>query len=225
LEQANVDYSPSGEPSFQDDAVLEQVTPQSYYTFPRLSSILGNRLSQSISIPQYSNFASSYQDPEESFTSSDDEDSDIDPESAVSRHSIPNMSSFRRSSTKEAEFNPVEITPLTTVPNSSHAQYLGRISLHFIKESNLMYDSLLGSSGMGEFTHVFLMELLAIVKAHVICLGGNAVVSFSIDQIHFTESLKNQGYAMVSVSGDVVQVAYLESRNLDQLSTNIFSPQ
>jgi hypothetical protein len=66
------------------------------------------------------------------------------------------------------------------------------------------------------------MDILAVVKAHVLCLGGNAVVGFSLDNIHVTESLKNQGYAMISVSGDVVKVTYSEGRNLDQVSPNIF---
>jgi hypothetical protein len=215
----------SGQTSFEEFEVLEQVTPVVSYTFPRLSSILGTRISQTITIPQYSNYSGTYQDPEESFSSSEEEpaESELDPESVRNRTSIPNMGSFRNSSYGNVSgFEPVEITPLANVPYASQIQYLGRISLHFIKESNLMYDTLVGSSGMGEFSHVFLMEILAVVKAHVLCLGGNAVVCFAIDQILLAESIKNQGYGMISVSGDVVRATYQQIRNVGQLSTNIF---
>jgi uncharacterized protein YbjQ (UPF0145 family) len=223
LEQP-AESSLSGNTSFEEFEVLEQVTPTVTYAFPRLSSILGTRISQTITMPQYSNYSGTYQDPEESFSSSEDEpESEVDPESVRNRVSLPNLGSFRQSSNGNvAGFDPVEITPLANVPYSSQIQYLGRISLHFIKESNLMYDTLVGSSGMGEFSHVFLMEILAVVKAHVLCLGGNAVVSFSIDQIQLAESIKNQGYGMISVSGDVVRATYQQMRNMGQLSTNIF---
>jgi hypothetical protein len=145
-------------------------------------------------------------------------------DNSESRQSLnPNIgASMKQPSLVNVVFDPIEITPLATVPHSTNQRYLGRTSLHFIKEANLIYDTLVGSAGMGEFTHVFLMEILAVVKAHVLCLGGNAVVGFSLDNIHVTESLKNQGYAMISVSGDVVKVTYSEGRNLDQVSPNIF---
>jgi hypothetical protein len=101
----------------------------------------------------------------------------------------------------------IELTPLLSIPGTTFIRFLGRISLHFIKESNLTYDSY-GSSGMGGFCHAFLMELLAVVKAHVLCLGGNAAVGLSIDEIKFDESIKNQGYALLSISGDVIEVQY-----------------
>jgi hypothetical protein len=78
----------------------------------------------------------------------------------------------------------------------------------------------MGISGMGGFSHVFMVEIISIIRAHVQCLGGNAVVSFNVDQIHFTEALKTQGYALVSASGDVWQVVYPQKsfENLENLN-------
>nr|KAJ3418010.1 hypothetical protein HK105_000483 [Polyrhizophydium stewartii] len=102
----------------------------------------------------------------------------------------------------------VELSPNGAIPQSRITRFLGRISLHFIKEANLVFDGLTGNNGMGGFTHMFLAELFAVVKAHTSALGGNAMVGFSMDQTLFSESIKNQGYAFVSVSGDVVDVDY-----------------
>jgi uncharacterized protein YbjQ (UPF0145 family) len=131
--------------------------------------------------------------------------SDLDDEIPDSIHRPYRPSIITNNEKTEREH--IELTPLSTIPNATSLRFLGRISLHFIKESSLVYDSV-GSCGLGGFCHVFLMELLAIVKAHVLCLGGNAVVGFELDQIHLDEAIKTQGYAMVSVSGDVVQAIY-----------------
>ncbi|KAJ3090649.1 hypothetical protein HK102_003097 [Quaeritorhiza haematococci] len=101
----------------------------------------------------------------------------------------------------------VEITPLPRLPNTKIDRTLGRLSLHFVKESNIVYESALGLSGMGGFTHAFLAELFAVVRAHTAALGGNALVGFSVEQSVLSESLKNQGYAFFSVAGDVVEVS------------------
>ncbi|KAI9208468.1 uncharacterized protein BJ171DRAFT_207984 [Polychytrium aggregatum] len=103
----------------------------------------------------------------------------------------------------------IEITPLPSLPNAKVERFLGRISMHFIKEATMIYESGVGSSGMGGFTHIFLAELYSIARAHTAALGGNALVAFTIDQCLFSESIKNQGYALISISGDVV-----ESHNL-----------
>jgi uncharacterized protein YbjQ (UPF0145 family) len=46
-------------------------------------------------------------------------------------------------------------------------------------------------------------ELTAVVRAHTLALGGNAVVGYTVDQSVFYETI-NHGYALVSISGDVV---------------------
>jgi hypothetical protein len=52
----------------------------------------------------------------------------------------------------------------------------------------------------------FLMEVQAIARAHAVAMGGNAIVAFRVERSHFNETLKNQAYALVSISGDVVEV-------------------
>ncbi|KAJ3075681.1 hypothetical protein HDU98_007238 [Podochytrium sp. JEL0797] len=86
----------------------------------------------------------------------------------------------------------VEITPLSYVPQARIEKFLGRVSLHFVKEA----------------------EFYAIARAYTVALGGNAMISFTVEQSMFYESIKNQGYSLISVSGDVVEVAYSAKRKM-----------
>ena len=106
----------------------------------------------------------------------------------------------------------VEITPLSYIPQSFVDSFLGRISLHFVKEATVVYETGTGRDGIGGFTHSFLSELYAITKSHCTALGGNAVLAFSLDQVTVIESIRNQAYALISISGDVVKLSY-ESSN------------
>ncbi|KAJ3324791.1 hypothetical protein HDV06_006099 [Boothiomyces sp. JEL0866] len=152
-------------------------------------------------------------DSQMSYPSSENLEEDL-PEPAEPEESLANQGSIkdiarRLSSIKEYfKYSQIELSPLSYVPNTIFIRFLGRISFHFIKETNLVFDPYLGSSGMGGFTHVFMKEITAVIKSYVLCLGGNAVTGFNIDQSLFTESIKNQGYALISVSGDVVDVKY-----------------
>ncbi|KAG0267474.1 hypothetical protein BG011_004508 [Mortierella polycephala] len=97
----------------------------------------------------------------------------------------------------------IEITPLSFIPGRTPIRYLGKLSLHFVKETHILHDSTV-SSGMGGFVHVFLMEIQAVARSHVAALGGDAIVGLRVDESFFQESVKNQGYALISISGDVV---------------------
>ncbi|KAF9970101.1 hypothetical protein BGZ73_007287 [Actinomortierella ambigua] len=97
----------------------------------------------------------------------------------------------------------IEVTPLSFIPGKTPTRYLGKLSLHFVKETHILHDGTV-SSGMGGFVHVFLMEIQAVARAHVAAMGGDAIVGLRVDETLFQESVKNQGYALLSISGDVV---------------------
>ncbi|KAI8908982.1 hypothetical protein EDD86DRAFT_206598 [Gorgonomyces haynaldii] len=99
----------------------------------------------------------------------------------------------------------IEIVPTSFVPGSRIVAFLGRLSLHFIKETSLMYESRSGMNGMGRFIFMFQQEIMAVLRAHTIALGGNAVIGYTMDQFLFEETF-NQGYGLISISGDIVRV-------------------
>ncbi|KAG0045955.1 hypothetical protein BGZ83_008829 [Gryganskiella cystojenkinii] len=104
----------------------------------------------------------------------------------------------------------IEMTPLSFIPGRTPTRYLGKLSLHFVKETHILHDTTV-SSGMGGFVHVFLMEIQAVARSHVAALGGDAIVGLRVDESFFQESVKNQGYALISISGDVVGCALDEN--------------
>jgi uncharacterized protein YbjQ (UPF0145 family) len=97
----------------------------------------------------------------------------------------------------------VEISSLPVIPHSTMIHYLGQISLHFVKESSVTPGQEGEVAGMGFFVQCKWTEMLAVVVAHVQALGGNALVAFRVDHSGFHESIKNQAYSLVSISGDV----------------------
>jgi uncharacterized protein YbjQ (UPF0145 family) len=94
----------------------------------------------------------------------------------------------------------VEITPLSFVAGGTIEKYLGHLTLHFVKENNANTET------AGAFFHAFIMEVHGIVRAHVIALGGNGLISYKLNQMLFNE--KNPAYALVSVQGDMVSIEY-----------------
>ncbi|KAJ3030028.1 UNVERIFIED_CONTAM: hypothetical protein HDU68_010377 [Siphonaria sp. JEL0065] len=106
----------------------------------------------------------------------------------------------------------IEITPLSYVPQSKIEKFLGRVSLHFVKEASILYEVGSVNGGMGGFAHTLLAEFYAVARSYTVALGGNAMISFTVEESMFYESIKNQGYSLISVSGDVVQVAFSPKR-------------
>uniref|UniRef100_A0A6B2EF72 Putative ca2+-dependent phospholipid-binding protein n=1 Tax=Phlebotomus kandelakii TaxID=1109342 RepID=A0A6B2EF72_9DIPT len=99
----------------------------------------------------------------------------------------------------------VDVTPLSYVPGGRIDKYLGNLNFFFIREST----SIRENGGICGFVHGFVTELLAVVRAHVTALGGNAIVSFYMTELLLNESVhKNQGQSLISVGGDVVFVSY-----------------
>ncbi|KAI9332249.1 hypothetical protein BDR26DRAFT_921829 [Obelidium mucronatum] len=106
----------------------------------------------------------------------------------------------------------IEITPLSYVPQSRIEKFLGRVSLHFVKEASILYEVGSVNGGMGGFAHALLAEFYAVARSYTVAMGGNAMISFTVEESMFYESIKNQGYSLISVSGDVVQVAFSSKR-------------
>lgn len=100
----------------------------------------------------------------------------------------------------------IEMTPLPYIPGATALRYLGRLSLHFVKEAHIVHE--VSTAGIGSFVNAFLMEIQAVARAHVAALGGNAIVGYHVDQTFFEENMKSQGYALMSLSGDVIECRY-----------------
>ncbi|XP_065165610.1 uncharacterized protein [Atheta coriaria] len=99
----------------------------------------------------------------------------------------------------------VDITPLSYVPGGKIEKYLGNLNFFFIRETT----SLREEGGLSGFVHSFVTEILAIVRAHVTALGGNAMVAYFITECVLNHNLhKNQGQCLINVGGDVVYVSY-----------------
>jgi len=103
----------------------------------------------------------------------------------------------------------VDLTPLSFIPGGRIDKYLGNLNFFFIREST----SIRENGGISGFVHGFITELLAVVRAHIASLGGNAMVSFYITELMlFDNQHKNQ----------VSQSFVWPSESLLAYSNNIF---
>ncbi|XP_030572144.1 C2 domain-containing protein 5 isoform X1 [Drosophila novamexicana] len=99
----------------------------------------------------------------------------------------------------------VDLTPLSFIPGGRIEKYLGNLNFFFIREST----SIREYGGISGFVHGFITELLAVVRAHIASLGGNAMVSFYLTELMlFDNQHKNQGQCLISIGGDAVYVSY-----------------
>jgi hypothetical protein len=99
--------------------------------------------------------------------------------------------------------NHIEITTLSYVPNARIDSYLGHINLFLIRESTSVKEN----GGLNGFMHTFISEVLSMTRAHVLSLGGNALVSFKITECVLLDNPhKNQGQCLINVAGDAVKI-------------------
>ena len=91
----------------------------------------------------------------------------------------------------------VILTTLAHVPGTRVERYMGRINLHFIKESSAVRET---------FHHSFVLHVQAIARAHVRALGGNALLSCRVVRRETDTSSKSQAYNLMSIAGDAALV-------------------
>ena len=97
----------------------------------------------------------------------------------------------------------VEITNLSFVPNTLVESYLGHINLFLIRESTQIKEN----GGLSGFMHCFISEVLALTRAHVKSLGGNALVSFKMNECVLLDNPhRNQGQCLINIAGDALKV-------------------
>nr|XP_023029315.1 C2 domain-containing protein 5 isoform X2 [Leptinotarsa decemlineata] len=97
--------------------------------------------------------------------------------------------SMKQRHTPHREIHGVDITPLSYVPGATIDNYLGNLNFFFIRETT----SIREEGGLSGFLHSFVTEVLAIVRAHVAALGGNALVAFFLTEITLNHNFhKNQ---------------------------------
>lgn len=99
----------------------------------------------------------------------------------------------------------VDLTSLDHMPGGKIEKYLGNLDFFFIREGT----SIREEGGLNGFVQGFMTEILAIVRAHVASLGGNAVVAFQMTQcVLLHNPHKNQGQCLINVAGDAVLIHY-----------------
>lgn len=72
----------------------------------------------------------------------------------------------------------VLLTPTRHVPGAKIDKYLGNINYFLIRETS----SLREAGGLSNFVQSFICEINAIVRAHVLALGGNALVGYFMSE-------------------------------------------
>jgi len=100
----------------------------------------------------------------------------------------------------------VNITPTPFVPGARIDHHLGNLNFFFIRESTGVRES----GGLSSFVQRFMCEVLGLLRAHVSCLGGNAVTSYFMSACLLSHSPhKNQAQCLINVGGDTVSASYI----------------
>ncbi|CAK9059175.1 unnamed protein product [Durusdinium trenchii] len=99
---------------------------------------------------------------------------------------------------------PVLVSALSSIPNCEVEQYCGFVTVHMIKETvnvTRQFESL------QVFYHQFVAEALLTAKAHVLAVGGDALLGYRINNLFLRED-KRRAYAVISISGDAAKLGF-----------------
>ncbi|OLY79578.1 C2 domain-containing protein 5 [Smittium mucronatum] len=97
----------------------------------------------------------------------------------------------------------VELTSLNYIPGHKIVSVMGRLSMHFVKESSIE-NYTKGPIGMPAYVISFINDMNSSIKSQIEALHGNALICMSIDHQKFMNSDRSSAYGMLSISGDVV---------------------
>ena len=99
----------------------------------------------------------------------------------------------------------IDMTSLDEIPGATVVRHLGTISLHVIKETLALREA----GGMARFLQQFITDVHSLARAQAAARGGAAVVSMRVRRLWARDSPgRNQGQALVTLTGDVVDVHY-----------------
>eukprot|EP01138_Halocafeteria_seosinensis_P011276 gb/GECG01011518.1/.p1 GENE.gb/GECG01011518.1/~~gb/GECG01011518.1/.p1 ORF type:complete len:1646 (+),score=234.79 gb/GECG01011518.1/:1-4938(+) len=91
-----------------------------------------------------------------------------------------------------------------SLPGMYVKYHLGRINMHFVRES---IDVKPSEDGLSRFDYSLVQEVHAYVRAYIAALGGNALLHYSLTcQSNPGSVARNSAYRVVSVSGDVAEL-------------------
>jgi hypothetical protein len=144
-----------------------------------------------------------------------------DPDDGAIRNTITSPGGKIQKFIIAGHMNHVDLTTAATIPASVTVHNLGSISLKLLKEVHL--NEVPGGSA-ATFTLDFLLEAYAILRAHVIALGGNALTNLAVRPAAFLENFKNQLHGVLLLSGDVLEVELDEPDAWSMLSHKAFYP-
>eukprot|EP00439_Symbiodinium_sp_Y106_P083698 s632_g24.t1 len=88
---------------------------------------------------------------------------------------------------------PVLVSALSSIPYCQVERYCGLVTVHMIKET------------VNVFYHQFVAEALLTAKAHVLAVGGDALLGYRINNLFLRED-KRRAYAVISISGDAAKL-------------------